>query len=127
MPPLNPAVASTSGPARHRVTFACGIAACLACLLVLSSLPAAGQRPPATVGGGQLVVSTSPLPDARHLVVVIDPGTRHAAVYLVDQEGTLSLKAARDLTWDLMVGEFNAQEPKPAAIRRLLEAGQPPR
>ena len=31
------------------------------------------------------------------------------------------LKSARNITWDLMVGDFNAQDPKPAALRRMLE------
>jgi hypothetical protein len=104
-----------------------GTAACAAALLLAGGLTASGQRPPSPGTGGPLVVSTSPLPDARQMVVVVDPGTRHAAVYMVDQEGMLVLKSARDLTWDLMVGEFNAQEPKPAAMRKLLETVQPPR
>lgn len=106
---------------------AAGVTACVALMLVCASLPASGQRPANPAGSGHLVVSTSPLPDDRHLIVVVDPVTRHAAVYVVAADGTLALKGARDLTWDLMVGEFNAQEPRPAAIRKLLEAAPPPR
>lgn len=124
-PSAPPALRSANRPPFTAI--AAGFTACVAMLLVVSGLPASGQRPASPAGSGQVVVSTSPLPDARHLVVVVDPGTRHAAVYVVDADGTLVLKSARDLTWDLMVGEFNAQEPRPAAIRKLLEAGQPPR
>lgn len=106
---------------------AAAVTACVAIILVCAGPPASGQRPPGPAGSGQLVVSTSPLPDDRHLIVVVDPVTRHAAVYVVAADGTLALKGARDLTWDLMVGEFNAQEPRPAAIRKLLEAAPPPR
>lgn len=114
-----------TSPSPPPTAIAAGITACIVGLFaVFCGLPAAGQRPAIPAGSGQLIVSTSPLPDARQVVVVVDPGTRHAAVYLVDADGTLSLKSARDLTWDLMVGEFNAQEPRPAAIRKLLEAGQ---
>ena len=112
---------------RRFAAVACGGVCCFVVWLAAGSRPAAGQRPALPAGGGQLIVSTSPLADARQLVVVVDTSTRHAAVYTVDQEGTIALKSARDLTWDLMVGEFNAQEPKPGAIRKLLEASPPPR
>jgi hypothetical protein len=127
MPDPSPPSSSRSANRPPLGAIAAGFTACVAALLAVSGLPASGQRPAIPAGSGQLVVSTSPLPDARHLVVVVDPGTRHAAAYVVDADGTLALKSARDLTWDLMVGEFNAQEPRPAAIRKLLEAGQPPR
>lgn len=106
--------------------FAWGVTVAAAAMLAANALTATGQRP-AAASGGPLVVSTGPLPDARQMVVVVDPGSRHAAVYMVDHEGMLTLKSARDLTWDLMVGEFNAQEPKPGAMRKLLESVQPPR
>lgn len=106
--------------------FVGGVVASAALLLAAGGLTASGQRPPAAAGG-QLLVSASPLADARQLVVVVDPATRHAAVYTADQEGMLTLKSTRDLTWDLMVGEFNAREPKPAAMRRILEASPPAR
>ena len=35
--------------------------------------------------------------------------------------GTLTLKSTRDITWDLMVGDFNSQEPKPSALKKMLE------
>jgi hypothetical protein len=61
--------------------------------------------------------------DARRLLVVIDQATRHAAVYHLDAAtGTLVLRSTRDITWDLMVGDFNAQEPRPAALRKMLHA-----
>jgi len=53
---------------------------------------------------------------------VIDPQLRNAAIYHVDGPGgTLTLKSTRDITWDLMVGDFNAQEPKPSALKKMLE------
>ena len=71
-----------------------------------------------------LWASDSQLPDGRRLLLVVDPATRHAAVYHVDADrGTLTLRSARDISWDLMVEDFNAQEPKPAALRNLLQTG----
>lgn len=65
-----------------------------------------------------------PLDDRQQLLIVVDPQVRSAAVYHVDgPSGTLVLKSTRNITWDLMVGDFNAQEPKPAALRRMLEVG----
>ena len=77
-----------------------------------------------------LWVSESRLDDGRLLLVVVDQGTRHAAVYHVDgAAGTLTLKSTRDISWDLMVGDFNAQEPRPSALQKMLQLprAEPPR
>jgi hypothetical protein len=86
------------------------------------------QRPPAAgaVPGmnGQLWIHAVPLDDRQQLLLVVDPQLRNAAVYHVDGPGgSLVLKSTRNITWDLMVGDFNAQEPKPADLRRMLEVG----
>jgi len=71
---------------------------------------------------GQLWISATPLNDQRQLLLVIDPTLKNAAIYHVDAtQGTLTLKSSRDISWDLMVGDFNAQEPKPSALKRMLE------
>lgn len=73
---------------------------------------------------GHLWISATPLDDQRQLLIVIDPTVKNAAIYHVDGgSGTLSLKSTRDISWDLMVGDFNAQEPKPSALKRMLEVG----
>jgi hypothetical protein len=76
-----------------------------------------------------LWISESRLDDGRRLLVVVDQGTRHAAVYHVDAAaGTLTLKSTRDISWDLMVGDFNAQEPRPGALQKMLQLpAAPPR
>jgi hypothetical protein len=81
----------------------------------------AAQRPPAG-GDGVLWISESPLDDGRRLLVVIDQQGRHAAVYHLDAAtGTLTLKSCRDLSWDLTLDDFNAREPKPDALRKMLQ------
>jgi len=97
------------------------------CGLVAGGL-ALGQTGPARRGSpqgavtGPLFVSESLLDDGRRLLVVVDSTTRHAAVYHLDAAtGTLALKSTRDLSWDLVLEDFNAQEPTPAALRRALE------
>ena len=81
----------------------------------------AGRPIPEATG---LWISDTAVDDARRLVVVIDPATRHAAVYHLDNAtGSLLLKSTRDITWDLLVDDFNAQEPRPAALKRLIQTG----
>lgn len=73
---------------------------------------------------GHLWISATPLDDQRQLLIVIDPTVKNAAIYHLDGgSGTLALKSTRDISWDLMVGDFNAQEPKPSALKRMLEVG----
>lgn len=81
----------------------------------------AGRPAPEAAG---LWISDTAMDDARRLVVVVDPATRHAAVYHLDNgTGSLVLKSTRDITWDLLVDDFNAQEPRPAALKRLIQTG----
>lgn len=86
----------------------------------------AAQRAAAPGGGGSLWISESRLDDTRRLLLVVDEAGRHAAVYHVDAAaGTLTLKSTRDISWDLSVGDFNAQEPRPGAIQRMLQLPAP--
>jgi len=103
-------------------------AATAACACAIGGQWVQAQRPPAppAVPGstGHLWIQAVPLDDRQQLLLVIDPSLRNAAVYHVDgPSGSLALKSTRNITWDLMVGDFNAQEPKPMVLRRMLEAG----
>ena len=83
----------------------------------------AGRPLPESAG---LWISESAVEDGRRLLVVVDPATRHAAIYHLDAAtGALVLRSTRDITWDLMVDDFNAQEPRPAALKRLIQTGGP--
>jgi hypothetical protein len=99
----------------------------LAAAILLGSRELAAQRAgrPIPEAAG-LWISDTPVDDARRLLVVVDAATRHAAVYHLDNAtGSLQLKSSRDLSWDLLVDEFNALEPRPAALKRLIQAGAP--
>lgn len=81
--------------------------------------------PPLAVAESRsLWIADSPIDDGRRLLVVVDPERKHAAIYHVDAvAGTLTLKSTRDIGWDLLIEDFNAQPPKPADLKRMLEAG----
>lgn len=79
---------------------------------------------PAGEGGNPLWVSATPLDDGRQLLLVIDPQLKSAAVYHVDGvSGSLTLRSTRNISFDLLVPEYNAQEPRPATLRKMLEVG----
>ena len=111
-------------------------AACIAGLVLLASLLGTGSfaAPRQTGGsgaGGSLWISDSSLDNGHRLLVIVDQELRTAAVYHVDGgTGSLALKSSRDISWDLMVGDFNALPPKPADLKRMFDASQtqpPPR
>lgn len=97
---------------------------CAGCGVALAAADVAAQRPAApSPAGGPLWISDTPLDEARRILIVVDSGSRRAAVYHVDvATGSLTLKSARDISWDLMLDDFNAQEPRPAALRNLIQA-----
>jgi hypothetical protein len=71
---------------------------------------------------GPLWTLATPLDDGRQMLLVIDQQNRAMAIYHVDPaNGTLTLKSTRDVRWDLMVEDFNGQEPRPAALKKMLE------
>jgi hypothetical protein len=96
-------------------------------VFALGASDLAAQRPSGPPGGGPLWISDAPLDESRRLLIVVDSASRRAAVYHVDvASGSLTLKSARDISWDLMLDEFNAQEPRPAALRNMLQAAGRP-
>jgi hypothetical protein len=97
----------------------------VAAIMILGSRDLAAERAARpTTDPGSLWISDTPLDDSRRLLIVVHPSNRHAAVYHVDAaSGALVLRSTRDITWDLMVDDFNAQEPRPSALRRMPQTG----
>lgn len=105
---------------RHRTLLP--LAAIGLLMAVTSATELVAQRPQPPAVGDTLWISDSPLDDGRRLLIVVDSATRHAAIYHIDaQGGSLTLKSARDLSADLLLDEFNVQEPTPAALRKMLQ------
>jgi hypothetical protein len=110
-------------------------AATVATLLLISHLGtppgAAGQRQsspgdalPETTDSGTLWLHAAPSGADRQLLLVVDRQTRHAAVYQIDgSTGGLALRSTRNLSWDLLLDDFNGREPTPAALKNMLETG----
>ena len=127
MPCRRPTVATLSGRSALLPVLV-GVAIALAGGGILAAQQR-GMRPGATgvVGEGgtaPLWISANPLDDGRQLLLVIDPQTKNAAVYHVDAaSGSLTLRSTRNIAWDLLVPEYNAQEPRPATLKKMLEVG----
>jgi predicted metal-dependent enzyme (double-stranded beta helix superfamily) len=67
-------------------------------------------------------MQATPLDDGRQMLLMVDQQNRTLAIYHVDPAaGTLTLKSTRDVRWDLMVEDFNCQEPRPSALKKMLE------
>ncbi|MFM8804003.1 MAG: hypothetical protein ACKOK8_08850 [Planctomycetia bacterium] len=109
------------------LTTAAILLGCAAVLAVLARGGLAAQRaarqPPMAAADqqGPLWTLATPLDDGRQMLLLVDQQNRALAIYHVDPaSGTLTLKSTRDVRWDLMVEDFNAQEPKPSALRNML-------
>lgn len=71
---------------------------------------------------GPLWTLATPLDDGRQMLLVVDQQNRALAIYHVDPaNGTLTLKSTRDVSWDLLIEDFNCQEPRPSALKKMLE------
>lgn len=114
----------------HRRTAWTAIAAVSAAFLLWQGWSGASQRAGSSEGSG-LWISENRLDDGRRMLVVVDQTSRHVAVYHLDAAtGALTLRSTRDISYDLMVGDFNAQEPRPSSLRKMLQtpgAGDLPR
>lgn len=120
-------VNTRSGVRQVLIALGC-VCAGVALAAILGSGGLAAQRPgrPLPVGPsdqmGSLWIQATPLEDGRQMLLMVDQQNRALAIYHVDpSSGTLTLKSTRDVRWDLLVEDFNAQEPKPAALKKMLE------
>lgn len=93
----------------------------LAGLLVTVRNPAAAE-PNGLPQGNELITFTSPAPENRQQVTVIDPRSHVMAVYHIDSAtGVVALKSVRNIQWDLLMSEFNGVSPSPREIQSMLQ------
>lgn len=75
-------------------------------------------------GADSLWVSTAPLDASRQLLMVVDQQRQTLAVYHIDTaSGEVTLRSTRALAFDLQLEDFNATDPKPAALKKMLQIG----
>lgn len=75
-------------------------------------------------GADSLWVSTAPLDANRQLLMVVDQQRQTLAVYHIDTaSGAVTLRSTRALAFDLQIEDFNATDPKPAALKKMLQIG----
>ena len=74
-----------------------------------------------------LIVSTVPVDSGRQMLLVINTETNILAVYHIETgSGEISLRSTRAIGYDLQLEDFNAKDPKPAAIKKMLRIGSSP-
>jgi hypothetical protein len=85
---------------------------------VFGQYGAAGQLP--TVGS-ELIAHVTAADGQPLTITVVDPVERWIGIYQVNSaSGEISLKSARNITWDLKLPEYNSGKPLPQEIRNGL-------
>ncbi|MGE3776686.1 MAG: hypothetical protein AB7F89_05850 [Pirellulaceae bacterium] len=88
----------------------------------LGSQPTTPAVKPLVLSDG-LIALSSDTADGKQQVVVIDTKTRGMSVYHVDHAtGGISLRSARNISADLLMDEFNTNQPLPDEIRSMLSS-----
>jgi hypothetical protein len=72
--------------------------------------------------GGELIAVPSPMGDKGQLLTVIDPRQQTMGVYWIEAgTGKITLRSVRNIRFDLMMMDFNGDNPLPREIRAQLE------
>jgi hypothetical protein len=79
---------------------------------------------PAPAAGSEMIVVPASLGDKGQQLTVVDPRQRVICVYHIDMAGTIALKSARNIQWDLQYEAFNTVIPLPNEIKSALEQKQ---
>jgi len=82
-----------------------------------------GSQPsPQPVCGGELIAVPSPMGDKGQLLTVLDPRQQSMGVYWIEAgTGKITLRSVRNIRFDLMMTDFNGDNPLPKEIRLQLE------
>jgi hypothetical protein len=81
---------------------------------------------PAAAGARELITYFLPVEGKATTLALVDPASRHIAVYHVSREtGEIQLKSIRDIAGDLQLDYFNCGGPLPEEIRNGLKRVQP--
>ncbi len=87
-----------------------------------SELMAQHVAPPQAGGSSELIALPSPVGDKGQLLTVVDPHQQSIGVYWVEAAtGKITLRSVRNIRYDLMMTDFNTDNPLPREIRLQLE------
>ena len=105
-----------------------GVVALAVCLLdrrreVMAQHVAPYSQPsPQPICGGELIAVPSPMGDKGQLLTVLDPRQQTMGVYWIEAgTGKITLRSVRNIRFDLMMTDFNGDNPLPREIRLQLE------
>ena len=80
------------------------------------------QSSPQPLCGGELIAVPSPMGDKGQLLTVLDPRQQTMGVYWIEAgTGKITLRSVRNIRFDLMMMDFNGDNPLPREIRTQLE------
>jgi hypothetical protein len=72
--------------------------------------------------GGDLIAVPSPMGEKGQLLTVLDPRPQTMGVYWIEAStGKITLRSVRNIHYDLMMMDFNPENPTPREIRTQLE------
>ena len=111
-----------------------GVAALAVCLLdrhgeaaaqhpyLQTAYPQAGPQPVNAINGGDLIAVPAPMGEKGQLLTVLDPRQQTMGVYWIEAgTGKITLRSVRNIRFDLMMTDFNGDNPLPREIRLQLE------
>jgi len=82
----------------------------------------APQTTPSPISGGELIAVPSPMSEKGQLLTVLDPHQQTMAVYWIEAgSGKITLRSVRNIRYDLLMTDFNGDNPLPREIRMQLE------
>jgi hypothetical protein len=80
------------------------------------------QPTPQPACGGELIAVPSPMGDKGQMLTVLDPRQQTMGVYWIEAgTGKITLRSVRNIRFDLMMTDFNGDNPLPREIRLQLE------
>ena len=80
------------------------------------------QPGPQPICGGELIAVPAPMGEKGQMLTVLDPRQQTMGVYWIEAgTGKITLRSVRNIRFDLMMTDFNGENPLPREIRNQLE------
>jgi len=103
------------------VILAVGLLDCRGDVMTQHAAPYA-QASPQPISGGELIAVPSPMGEKGQMLTVLDPRQQTMGVYWIEAAtGKITLRSVRNIRFDLMMTDFNGDNPLPREVRLQLE------